>query len=69
MIFGSSCEIPASILRALPWGLSQGADVKAKVLATNAMGDSFFSNSGSGAWMPSIPDEPIFFTRIQEFTN
>jgi hypothetical protein len=62
--FGTACEIPASILRALPWGLSQGADIKAKVVAVNSLGDSSFSSSGSGAKMPSIPDEPTFITRI-----
>jgi hypothetical protein len=41
--FGTACEIPASVLRALPWGLSQGADVNAKVVAVNALGDSDFS--------------------------
>jgi hypothetical protein len=41
--FGTACEIPASVLRALPWGLSQGSDVNAKVVAVNALGDSDFS--------------------------
>jgi hypothetical protein len=33
-------------------------------VAVNSLGDSTFSSSGSGAKMPSIPDEPTFITRI-----
>jgi hypothetical protein len=46
--FATACEIPASVLRALPWTLNQGASVKAKVLAVNSKGESAFSDSGEG---------------------
>ena len=32
-------------------------------------GESAFSNSGEGGFMPRVPEEPLFLTRIEAITN
>ena len=48
-----SCSVPISALQDTPYNLANGANVYAKVVATNASGTSAQSPSGNGAVLPS----------------
>jgi hypothetical protein len=48
-----------SALRNTPFSLAWGTDVYAKVVATNAYGDSLSSLEGNGAMITTTPDAPI----------
>jgi hypothetical protein len=59
---GCTCNVAIASLKTAPYSLSNGANVFAKVLATNAFGNSAYSSAGNGAVLPSdssIPDAPI----------
>lgn len=47
-----SCAIPITVLKAAPFSLLTGDSVKAKVIATNEVGDSGTSPEGNGAQLP-----------------
>lgn len=57
-----TCTIPVSVLKAAPYSLPWGADVYAKVLATNIYGSSVDSAEGNGAMITTNPDEPTDLT-------
>ena len=57
-----SCTIPVSVLRETPFSLPWGSTVIAKVLATNSLGSSDYSQNGSGAKIITKPDAPISLT-------
>ena len=53
-----TCTLPVSVLKAEPFSLPWGASVFAKVVATNAYGNSVESLSGNGAVITVTPDPP-----------
>ena len=53
-----SCTIPISVLRETPFSLPWGSNVIAKILATNNLGSSGYSQNGSGANILTKPDAP-----------
>jgi Fibronectin type III domain len=55
----SQCTIPVAILKASPFSLPWGANVHAKIVATNIYGDSGKSLPGSGPYITTNPDPPI----------
>ena len=57
-----SCTIPVSVLRETPFSLPWGSTVITKVLATNSLGSSDYSQNGSGAKIITKPDAPISLT-------
>ncbi len=57
-----SCTIPVSVLRETPFSLPWGSTVIAKVLATNSLGSSGYSQNGSGANIITKPDAPTSLT-------
>ena len=59
----TACTIPASVIRAGPFSLGNGASVIAKVVAQNSLGSSVESATGNGATMPSVPNNPSALTR------
>jgi hypothetical protein len=59
IIASQSCIIPVSTLKASPFLLAWGTPVYAKVLATNAYGNSAFSPVGSGNNIVTSPDAPV----------
>jgi hypothetical protein len=52
----TTCTIPVAVLKAAPFSLDWGADVYAKVIATNIYGDSTESLEGNGAYITTNPD-------------
>jgi hypothetical protein len=66
-----SCTIANSVLQAAPYSLAIGASVYAKVLATNAIGNSAYSvASSAGAVLPkTIPSSPAAPTTVVSGTN
>jgi hypothetical protein len=54
----TTCTIPVASLKATPYSLAWGADVYAKVIATNACGNSYESLAGNGAIITTTPDAP-----------
>jgi hypothetical protein len=50
---GCTCSVTIATLKATPYSLANGANVSAKVLATNAVGNSAYSSAGNGAVLPS----------------
>lgn len=54
----TSCVIPVATLRSAPFSLDWGTSVFAKVVATNAYGDSEASDAGNGAVIITKPDPP-----------
>lgn len=53
-----SCTIPITVLEAAPFSLPGRADVNAKFTATNGIGESSESTSGSGGFIAEVPDPP-----------
>jgi hypothetical protein len=54
----TTCTIPVTTLKAVPYSLAWGADVYAKVIAINLYGDSIVSLEGNGAMITTTPDAP-----------
>lgn len=63
------CAIPISNLRAVPFSLSWGVSVYAKIIAGNIVGNSLESNVGNGAVILTVPDAPINVANILAITN
>jgi hypothetical protein len=53
------CTLPLSVLYAAPYNLLQGDQIHAKVIVSNAYGDSAFSPDGSGGIVVLVPDAPL----------
>jgi len=53
------CSIPISTLTNSPFNLMWGQSVRAKVIASNIVGDSLESFVGNGAKLTRKPDPPI----------
>jgi hypothetical protein len=53
-----SCWIPTNTMRNQPFSLDWGSEVIAKIVATNAYGDSPESDEGGGAILIGVPDAP-----------
>jgi hypothetical protein len=51
-----TCTIPVTALRTTPYSLEWGSSVFAKVIATNAYGNSVESTAGNGATITTTPD-------------
>jgi hypothetical protein len=60
----TSCLVPISELRGGTFTLSWGTHVNAKVIATNAYGDSLESAVGNGAKIITYPDAPVSLTEV-----
>ena len=58
IIQSTRCDIKVSLLKAAPFNLPWGASVHAKVIATNAFGDSLSSEAGNGAIIITYTDSP-----------
>ena len=58
IIQSTRCDIKVSLLKAAPFNLPWGASVHAKVIATNAFGDSLSSEAGNGAFIITYADSP-----------
>lgn len=56
IVVALQCAIPLTTLITAPFNLAQGASVNARVVATNAYGDSEISIMGSGATIVLVPD-------------
>ena len=54
----TTCQIPVSTLQEAPFNLVWGSQATAKVIATNAYGESETSETSSGALIITIPSEP-----------
>jgi hypothetical protein len=54
----TTCTIPAATLRINSYNLAWGSSVYAKVIATNAYGNSVESLEGNGAVITTTPDVP-----------
>jgi hypothetical protein len=54
-----TCVVPVSVLKAEPFSLDWGAEVYAKVSATNLKGRSSTSNAGNGGIIITYPDAPV----------
>lgn len=59
ILANTQCTISLTILEAVPYSLSLGESVFAKVLASNVKGDSSESDVGSGALIITQPDPPL----------
>ena len=55
----TSCTIPITTLRTIPFSLEWGSSVYAKVVAINKYGVSLISSEGNGAIITTAPDAPI----------
>jgi hypothetical protein len=64
-----SCAIPISTLKAAPYLLPWGSHVYAKIIATNAYGDSLESEAGDGAQILTVPDAPIGLSDVPSVTT
>jgi hypothetical protein len=53
-----TCSIPIETLQAIPYSITAGARVSAKVLAKNAVGNSAYSPGGDGAAIPLVITVP-----------
>lgn len=51
--------MPVSVFKAAPFELEWGANVHARLYATNSEGDSLLSEVGNGAIITTYPDAPI----------
>ena len=60
IISGRSCTIPVATLRAAPFDLADFTSVTATVAAINSLGESKFSEEGSGTSIQLPPIEPSF---------
>ena len=58
-----TCTVPVSTLRAEPYSLEWGSSVYAKIVATNAYGDSVASQAGNGAKILTAASAPTDFVR------
>jgi len=58
VLTGNSCTVPTATLLAAPFNLPWGSTIHAKVLATNVVGSSDYSEIGSGAVILTNPDAP-----------
>jgi hypothetical protein len=64
-----SCQVPISALVASPYSLPWGSSVLAEVQAYNAYGDSYFSPTGNGAIILTLPDAPVNLSIDPLFTR
>jgi hypothetical protein len=64
----TQCTVPVATLREAPFSLAWGTGVYARIVATNALGDSLTSLSGNGAIILTFPDEPINLANNLEVT-
>jgi hypothetical protein len=58
------CTIPVTTLRTTPYSLEWGSNVYAKVIATNAYGNSDESLAGNGAIITTTPDVPTLVAEV-----
>jgi hypothetical protein len=56
-------------LTQLPYSLTLGSSIDAKVIAYNIYGDSAYSDIGSGAFIVLVPDAPISMANLLDVTN
>jgi hypothetical protein len=54
----TTCTIPVATLKTTPYSLEWGSSVNAKVIATNAYGNSDESLAGNGAMITTTPNVP-----------
>jgi hypothetical protein len=59
-----TCTIPVTALRTTPYSLEWGSSVYAKVIATNAYGNSVESTAGNGAMITTTPDVPTSVVEV-----
>ena len=59
IITARQCVVPNAVLLAQPFNHNYGAEIYAKVIATNEYGDSAVSELGNGGIMMTNPDSPI----------
>jgi hypothetical protein len=60
----TTCTIPVAALRTSPYSLEWGSSVYAKIIATNAYGNSDDSLAGNGAMITTTPDEPTSVVEV-----
>jgi hypothetical protein len=60
----TTCTIPVTTFKAAPYSLAWGDDVYAKVIATNAYGNSVSSLEGNSAMITTSPDLPINLVEV-----
>jgi hypothetical protein len=60
----TTCTIPVTALKAAPYSLEWGSDVYAKVITTNAFGDSVSTLEGNGAMITTTPDVPTSIIEV-----
>jgi hypothetical protein len=60
----TTCTIPVTTLRITPYSHEWGSSVFAKVIATNAYGNSDESLAGNGAIITTTPDEPTSVAEV-----
>ena len=65
------CIVPFATLTTAPYLLTSGSSVYAKVVASNAIGDSIMSSAGNGAVIvfSSVPSVPLNLARDQITTT
>lgn len=61
IISSSTCTVSIYTLMGEPWNLPYGSSVLVRVLATNAYGNSPYSDDGNGAVILKLPDAPVNF--------
>lgn len=63
------CDIPIATLRASPFSHDWGADIYAKIIAINLVGESIESPAGNGAIILTTPDKPLSLENALLVTN
>lgn len=58
------CEVPASVVRNIPFNVKWGELVHAKVSATNIYGESELSDPSKGTKIVSVPAPPVIDRQI-----
>ena len=62
------CIVKVDTLRALPFYISWGSSIYAKIITTNYLGSSLESEEGNGAIIYNFPDSPINLKENTEIT-
>jgi hypothetical protein len=64
----TTCTVPIASMRATPYSLPWGSNIRVRVSAQNIIGTSPFSVVGSGAIILTYPDAPLSLTKVTDLT-
>ena len=65
IVANTQCTVPISVLMASPFNLQIGSSILVSIVSYNQVGDSPYSDVGSGAiiQLSLVPDAPLNLTR------